>query len=137
MNATIKDHLAFLYGKAAAGDLEKEVEDLLGEASDSRESAAPAGSTSLTEADCMLITYGDQVRAAEGLPPLQTLTEFLSARATAVSAVHILPFYPSSSDDGFSVMDYYKVDHAIGTWSNVEALETRFDRMFHEIFNHA
>ncbi len=137
MNATIKDHLAFLYGKAAAGDLEKEVEDLLGEASDSRESAAPAGSTSLTEADCMLITYGDQVRAAEGLPPLQTLTEFLSARATAVSAVHILPFYPSSSDDGFSVMDYYKVDPAIGTWSDVEALAKRFDLMFDAVFNHA
>lgn len=137
MNATIKDHLAFLYGKAAAGDLEKEVEDLLGGASDSRESAAPAGSTSLTEADCMLITYGDQVRAGEGRAPLQTLTGFLSARATAVSAVHILPFYPSSSDDGFSVMDYYEVDPAIGTWSDVEALAKRFDLMFDAVFNHA
>jgi sucrose phosphorylase len=85
----------------------------------------------------MLITYGDQVRAANKRP-LQTLTEFLSTRAMgAISAVHILPFYPSSSDDGFSVMDYYAVDPDLGTWGDVEALGQRFELMFDAVFNHA
>jgi sucrose phosphorylase len=70
----------------------------------------------------MLITYGDQVRTA-GESPLRSLTNFLSDRAAkTISAVHILPFYPSSSDDGFSVMDYYAVDPELGTWEDVEAL---------------
>ena len=91
----------------------------------------------LTEADCMLITYGDQVRAAN-TPLLQTLANFLSSRAAGtISAVHILPFYPSSSDDGFSVMDYYSVDPDLGTWGDVESLGQRFELMFDAVFNHA
>ncbi|MFZ0709775.1 MAG: sugar phosphorylase [Terrimicrobiaceae bacterium] len=137
MNATVKEHLAFLYGESAAGGLEEAVKILMREAREDRHSEPLSGKSALTEADCLLITYGDQVRAANKLP-LQTLTEFLSARATgAISAVHILPFYPSSSDDGFSVMDYYAVDPNLGTWGEVEALGRRFELMFDAVFNHA
>jgi glycosidase len=137
VNATVKEHLAFLYGEAAAGGLEEAVKILMREAREARHSEALSGKGALTEADCLLITYGDQVRAANQFP-LQTLTEFLSARATgAISAVHILPFYPSSSDDGFSVMDYYAVDPDLGTWGDVEALGRRFELMFDAVFNHA
>ena len=59
-----------------------------------RSSAVAAKKNELTEADCMLITYGDQVRAT-GEPPLATLTNFLSKRvARTISAVHILAFLP-------------------------------------------
>ena len=137
VNATVKEHLAFLYGESAAGGLEETVKILMRKAREARDSAALSSKSELTEADCMLITYGDQVRAANKRP-LQTLTEFLSTRAMgAISAVHILPFYPSSSDDGFSVMDYYAVDPNLGTWGDVEALGEGFEMMFDAVFNHA
>jgi glucosylglycerate phosphorylase len=137
VNATVKEHLVFLYGESAAGRLDETVKCLMREAREARHSTAPSGKSELTAADCMLITYGDQVRAANKRP-LQTLTEFLSTRAMgAISAVHILPFYPSSSDDGFSVMDYYAVDPDLGTWGDLEALGQRFEIMFDAVFNHA
>ncbi|MET0253879.1 MAG: sugar phosphorylase [Terrimicrobiaceae bacterium] len=137
MNATVKDHLAFLYGESAADGLCETVEILIGKAREAGRPAGLPGERELTEADCMLITYGDQVRAVNE-PPLETLAGFLSTRAAgAISAVHILPFYPSSSDDGFSVMDYYAVDPDLGTWGDVEKLGQRFELMFDAVFNHA
>src|SRR5512146_320834 len=55
----------------------------------------------ITARDALLITYGDQV-SRPGTPPLQSLAEF-SERYLAglVSGIHLLPFFPSSSDDGF------------------------------------
>src|SRR5438132_452260 len=81
----------------------------------------------LTQRDALLITYGDQVREPDAAP-LQTLGEFLEEHAAgAVSGVHVLPFYPSSSDDGFSVVDYRAVDPELGTWDDVCRLGRRFD----------
>ena len=136
MNETVKHHLAFLYGEAAATELEKAVEILVRTSREGRFSEF-SKKNALTEADCMLITYGDQVRSTDE-SPLATLTNFLSNRvASTISAVHILPFYPSSSDDGFSVMDYYSVDPALGTWDDVESLGRNFELMFDAVFNHA
>ncbi len=60
----------------------------------------------LSQRDAILITYGDQVTQA-GEAPLKTLTDFCAAHISgAVSGVHLLPFYPYTSDDGFSVVDY-------------------------------
>lgn len=136
VNSTIRDHLVFLYGESSAGPIEKEIENLLANArtilSERDTHALRPGSQ-----DCMLITYGDQV-STHGEPPLRTLGKFL-ARHTAgrVTSVHILPFYPSSSDDGFSVMDYYAVDPTLGTWDDIAALESHFHLMFDAVFNHA
>ena len=137
MKETVKHHLAFLYGEAAAPELEKAVETLVSKLRQSRPSEVSATKNELTEADCMLITYGDQVRSI-GQSPLATLTNLLSKRVgKTISAVHILPFYPSSSDDGFSVVDYYSIDPALGTWEDVESLGRNFDMMFDAVFNHA
>jgi glucosylglycerate phosphorylase len=137
MKETVKHHLAFLYGEAAAPELEKAVEMLATKSREGRPAEVSAGKNELTEADGMLITYGDQVRSTDQAP-LATLTNFLSKRvAQTISAVHILPFYPSSSDDGFSVMDYYAIDPALGTWEDVESLGRNFDLMFDAVFNHA
>ena len=136
MKSPVKNHLDFLYGESAATGVEIAVQDLIRRAYGAR----PAKSSvkdKPTEADSMLITYGDQVHASNE-SPLKTLTRFLSTRvAGAISAVHVLPFYPSSSDDGFSVMDYYAVDPAMGTWEDVESLGRDFDLMFDAVFNHA
>ena len=53
-----------------------------------------------------------------------------------ISAVHILPFFPYSSDDGFSVIDYTAVNPALGTWDDVRRLGETFDLMFDLVINH-
>ncbi|WP_236691064.1 sugar phosphorylase [Leptolinea tardivitalis] len=93
--------------------------------------------TRLTERDAMLITYGDQVRSP-GTPHLQTLTKFCKMHlANSISSIHILPFYPWSSDDGFSVKDYGTVDPALGDWSDIDHLGRFFRLMFDAVINHA
>jgi glycosidase len=90
----------------------------------------------LTERDAILITYGDQVRKP-GMPPLQTLAYFCERHlAGLVSGVHVLPFFPYSSDDGFAVIDYRKVDAALGTWEDVARLGASFRLMFDAVVNH-
>ncbi len=54
-----------------------------------------------------------------------------------VSGIHILPFFPSSSDDGFSVMDYRAVDPALGSWQDIEHIGRSFRLMGDLVINHA
>lgn len=90
----------------------------------------------VTERDVMLITYGDSLRAP-GQPPLRTLRDFLLRHvAGVISAVHVLPFFPYSSDDGFSIIDYTAVDPALGTWADMERLGADFRLMFDAVINH-
>jgi len=91
---------------------------------------------SLSEHDSLLITYGDQIQE-EGKAHLQTLAEFCESHLHGVmGGVHILPFYPWSSDDGFSVKDYREVDPALGDWQNIEELSKHFRLMFDGVINH-
>lgn len=140
MPQAIADHLTFLYGATAAGPVESRLRDLIRRHAPegSRPLAAPPARRELplTQRDALLITYGDQVREPS-VAPLRTLGEFLAAHAAgAVSGVHVLPFYPSSSDDGFSVVDYRAVDPSLGHWDDVCRLGSRFDLMFDAVFNH-
>jgi glucosylglycerate phosphorylase len=90
----------------------------------------------LSERDSLLITYGDQVQE-KGKSHLQTLAEFCEAHLEGVvGGVHILPFYPWSSDDGFSVKDYRAVDPALGDWEDIERLGKSFRLMFDGVINH-
>lgn len=92
---------------------------------------------SLTERDSFLITYADQVRES-GKPPLQTLKNFCESHLRrVVSGIHILPFFPCSSDDGFSIMDYRTVNPSLGTWNDVKQLSNSFRLMFDGVINHA
>jgi sucrose phosphorylase len=89
-----------------------------------------------TERDVVLITYGDQIQERDK-PPLQSLHEMIEARAGDVlNSIHILPFYPYTSDDGFSVVDYRQVNPDLGTWENVRRLGSRFRLMFDAVINH-
>lgn len=86
--------------------------------------------------DAILITYGDQVRSPDAAP-LQSLAEFCERHLRGVvSGIHILPFYPYSSDDGFSVIDYRAVDPALGDWNDVARLGQHFRLMFDAVINH-
>ena len=88
------------------------------------------------EKDVWLITYGDSIQR-EGEPPLITLSEFLQKQLdNVINGVHILPFYPYSSDDGFSVIDYVQVNDSLGTWHDVERLAKRYRLMADLVINH-
>jgi len=86
--------------------------------------------------DIILITYGDTLNSGDATP-LNTLSKFADKYfAKVFSAIHILPFYPFSSDDGFSVIDFLKVDPNLGTWDDVADLNKKFDLMFDLVLNH-
>ena len=122
-----------IYGAALAAQVEQRLQALL---SHYRGQISAPAETSLTQRDSLLITYGDQVRG-DGLP-LQTLADFCEAHLHGlVSGVHILPFYPWSSDDGFSVKDYRAIDPALGDWPDVERLGRSFRLMYDGVINHA
>jgi sucrose phosphorylase len=87
------------------------------------------------ERDALIIAYGDHVQAA-GEAPLQTLHRVLRALELPPNGLHILPFYPYSSDDGFSVIDYEQVDPALGTWDDIHRLSHDYRLMFDAVFNH-
>ncbi len=69
---------------------------------------------------------------------MQALADFCDAKLRdLISGIHILPFFPSSSDDGFSVKDYRSVDPALGNWTAVERLAGSFRMMVDGVINHA
>ncbi|MER3461549.1 MAG: sugar phosphorylase, partial [Armatimonadota bacterium] len=126
------EHLEFLYPPQPWSVLER-LQNLL-EAFPRAEAGPGVGRWS--EKDAVLITYGDQIRA-EGEPPLRTLHGFLREHLQGVfSGVHILPFYPSTSDDGFSVVDFKAVEPELGSWPDVEAIGKDFRLMVDLVCNH-
>lgn len=93
--------------------------------------------TKWDEKDAVLITYGDSIKT-EGEMPLQTLRSFLNKNLKEqLSVVHILPFFPYSSDDGFSVIDFRKVNPELGDWKDITDLNKDFDLMADLVINHA
>jgi glucosylglycerate phosphorylase len=89
-----------------------------------------------SEADLVLITYGDIVRG-EGQSPLAVLHAFINTyNRGAVNTVHLLPFFPYSSDRGFAVVDFSRVDPELGTWEDIRDQKRRYDLMFDAVLNH-
>ena len=88
------------------------------------------------QSSALLITYGDMV-SAKNTPPLRALKTFLDSHLEgAVSTIHILPFFPFSSDDGFSIIDYREVDPHLGSWKDIQAINEHFSLMFDLVLNH-
>jgi sucrose phosphorylase len=89
-----------------------------------------------SEADVLLITYGDFL-LDQASAPLQVLKAFIDEWfRPAVTAVHVLPFFPYSSDDGFAVMDYVSVNESLGDWRDMEALAGDYRLMADLVLNH-
>lgn len=135
----IREHLRFLYGDATgaqvAGRLLTRLE-AFGAAHPELRQNLPAPDERLTERDVILITYGDQIQEP-GKSPLRSLAEVLASTvADVISGVHILPFYPYSSDDGFSVIDYTAVNPDCGRWDDVARVGAHFRLMFDAVVNH-
>ncbi|MFQ5945713.1 MAG: alpha-amylase family glycosyl hydrolase [Anaerolineae bacterium] len=130
---TTLEHLIFLYGKAEGRAAFSQLGGLL----DQYRPRLPSPHRRRPTADdSILITYPDMLRDAD-IPPLTILGDFLAAHARdRISAVHLLPFSPSSSDEGFSVVDYESVAPEFGTWEDIVRLSRDFRLMFDVVINH-
>ncbi len=137
--------LAFLYGEDTAREVLPELLRLIRihlahkpeELTRAEQQFVP--SQRFSEKDLMLITYGDMVASRERTG-LSALKEFLAAyrRGEPVfSILHVLPFFPYSSDRGFSVVDFKTVDPRLGTWEDIRDLGKTFRLMFDGVLNHA
>lgn len=126
------NHLAFLYGEDQAPQLYDRAQKLM----DGYRKQILSRAGELTERDSILITYGDQVQSPNE-NPLKTLNIFCEQYLTdVVNGIHILPFYPWTSDDGFSVIDYRKVDSSLGDWVDISSMQSHFRLMFDGVINH-
>ena len=84
----------------------------------------------------LMIAYGDSI-VRDGEMPLQTLKSWLDRHAEGcLTGVHVLPFYPYSSDDGFAVIDYLAVNEALGDWEDVLAVGAKYELMADLVINH-
>ncbi|MFC1580178.1 sugar phosphorylase [Thermodesulfobacteriota bacterium] len=142
MRKHMLDRLAMLYGEEEAEKWMPELERALkvhhaykpAELIEAEKDFDPK--ERFTEQDMVLITYGDMIQG-EGKTPLAVLHQFLTASNQGViNTLHLLPFFPYSSDRGFSVIDYGQVDPELGTWDDIRNMESDYDLMFDGVVNH-
>ncbi|MFI0471705.1 sugar phosphorylase [Halomonas sp. HMF6819] len=145
---TLHRYLTHLYGQRA-GEVTRRIKQHLeyyqsarerGESQDGTPVACvastPAGAPLWSEKDQWVISYGDSIVQGD-TAPLTVLSDFLRARlGDCISGVHVLPFFPWSSDDGFSVIHYREVNPALGDWSHIRELASHFDLMGDLVLNH-
>jgi sucrose phosphorylase len=135
----IRELLEFIYGKAgteimpAFMEMFENFKKTTGPSSQTAASAA----LKISHKDALLITYGDMLSAEDGDTALKRLRLFLRQwNQGDFSYLHILPFHPYSSDDGFSVIDYRQVDTRLGSWNDIEDLAGDFKMTFDFVINH-
>ncbi len=89
-----------------------------------------------SQEDVVLITYGDTLKK-NAEPPLKTFHDFAKKHLkNVISIIHFLPFFPYSSDDGFAITDFFKVNRELGSWDDIKAIEKDFSLMFDYVLNH-
>ena len=130
----IHNKLAILYGPSRASDTLDRITSTLAQYRDRVRSDEP--NRFLDQRDVLLITYGDSLHAS-GVSGLEALRRLLTTRCTeAISMVHLLPCFPYSSDDGFSVIDYRRIHPDCGTWSDIAHLADSVELCFDLVINH-
>ncbi len=141
---SMRRRLAFLYGDEVAARYLPELERRLRvhyahkppELRAQDEAFDPA--RRFNERDLVLITYGDLL-VGEGHSPLATLAAFLERPKLRgiFNTIHILPFFPYSSDRGFSVISFQAVDPNLGSWQDIAEIGKDYQLMFDGVLNHA
>ncbi|WP_430534732.1 alpha-amylase family glycosyl hydrolase [Listeria rocourtiae] len=132
MNIILR-RLESIYGTESAISMEQAIRERIQEAQLKKLKQRKSG---WDQEDVVMITYGDQFWEKDRA----TLTTFKKMYDTYLNemfeVVHILPFYPYSSDDGFSVIDYKKVNPKLGDWQDVTDLTKSTRLMFDYVCNH-
>jgi len=134
----LREHLATIYRDTPhQAFLDDWVIRLLNAAHLSADQTPPPPHRNLwDETDVAVITYGDSLLDEDEVP-LKTLHRFLTQQlGKLVSWVHILPFHPWTSDDGFAVLDYSSVNEALGAWSDITQLGIDYRLMADLVLNH-
>ncbi|HGH4619993.1 alpha-amylase family glycosyl hydrolase [Enterobacter cloacae] len=133
VNAKIKSLISLVYGDSFS---EMQLESLSEKISSAANVISEKRKSGWDEKDVVLITYADQFYN-EGENALPVFTRFYNKwLSRSFSHVHLLPFYPWSSDDGFSVIDYHDVAPETGTWQDVAELKQFTSLMFDFVCNH-
>ena len=88
------------------------------------------------QSSAFLITYADTIQAA-GVKPLHALNDVVVEHiGDVITHIHLLPFFPWTSDDGFGVVDHRTVNPAVGSWDDVHLLRRHHDLAFDFVANH-
>ncbi|MCP4131621.1 MAG: sugar phosphorylase [bacterium] len=142
LQASMLNRLSFIYGEETAKTYMPELERILkvyyahkpDKMIDKEKKFDPENRFS--EKDVILITYGDLLKG-DDRSPLVTLAKFCDTHLEgSINTLHILPFFPYSSDKGFSIIDFETVDPNLGSWQDIEDLENRYRLMFDGVINH-
>ena len=130
---SIKPLLAKIYPPETVEWLTDEIFTLI------KDTLCPSGRENLKKwnhDNVLLITYGDSI-CSDDRHPLSVLAEFLETYLQdAITGVHVLPFFPYSSDDGFAIVDYLKVNPTLGDWEDIKRIASHFNLMVDLVVNH-
>ena len=130
---TLQNYLSLIYknqSKKQVKNLSNEIKKIFSKVSNKKEDKAL-----WDEKDCFLITYPDSV-INKKQNNFKILKSFLDKYCKSFSFIHILPFYPYSSDDGFAVKDYKKIKKEHGNWNDYLKLSSKFKIMSDLVINH-
>lgn len=136
---SIKAKLIYLYGEEKGREAYESLERIIITEKPKRKKRTKNFDQTqrFSEKDLFLITYPDSIHEKKSRP-LHTLDKFCKKKLKGIiKNIHILPFYPYSSDRGFSVIDYRAVNPRFGIWKDLKKIDKDFDLMFDGIFNHA
>ena len=133
----LTDLIARIYPDEDLADLARQVEhSFWPEGSHRRKQGRKPGNGLWSEKDSVLITYGNSIKDSTH-KPLDLLHDFLLRHFKGVvNGVHILPFFPFTSDDGFAVSDYYAVNAQLGDWPDISRIASDFHLMSDLVLNH-
>ena len=136
-DARLADLISAIYPEADSAALSAEIRAAFWPDGRSRRRRARVPSNNFwSERDALVITYGNSI--VDGVhKPLDLLQDFLHRNLKGtVDGVHILPFFPFTSDDGFAVTDYRAVNPALGDWADIRRIAEDFKLMSDLVLNH-
>lgn len=135
---TVVNHLSLVYVDLSEQSIQQLAGSLINIMRlDDQQDDHPLRDNFWRESDVWLITYANSIYASDDTPPLKTLKDFVDTKlGEVVTGVHLLPFYPSTSDGGFAVQDYRAIDPDFGDWGDVEAMTERYTVMGDCVVNH-
>ncbi len=90
----------------------------------------------IDQSNAYLITYGDSFQNGneKGLKVLREVVQ--TYLDDSITDVHLLPMFPFTSDDGFSVTDYLTINPVLGDWDDIKKLAQKKRLMYDFVANH-
>ncbi len=141
LRSRVRRHLKFIYPDAPLDSLVSDVLDTIGLGGTEPVAGSVAGSVTeegprWDQRAVAVITYADSITEA-GKPPMQTMHDVLDdLTGDVATVVHVLPFYPASSDGGFAITDHRSVDPRLGDWDDITDLSQTYTVMADLVVNH-